>query len=246
MDSLIDGGRFLHLCQGDNSSPIFSNGLPRPTGDGAVRIMKGWQGMKWLFNPDNPVMRALSTLADLMILNLLTILCCLPVVTMGAALTALNAAVIKIVQGEDSSPSKDFFRAFRSNFKKGALLGLIFLVFFAVAFADFLAAQSVVPILRPVIAATALLALLLGQYAFALLARYENTLKNTLKNAFLLAVGYFPRTLGMALFNVALWLLATQLFSYLVPMLFLFGLSLPCYATILLMQGIFKNLENKQ
>ena len=200
--------------------------------------------MKWLFNPENPVMRALSALADLMILNLLTLLCCLPVVTMGAALTALNSAVIKLVQGEDSSPSKDFFRSFRQNFKKGTLLGLVFQVFFIAAFVDFLLAESVIPIFRPVIAATALLALLLGQYAFALLARYENTLKGTLKNAFLLAVGYFPRTLGMALFNVALWLLATQLFSYLVPMLFLFGLSLPCYTKILLMRGIFKNLEN--
>lgn len=97
---------------------------------------------------------------------------------------------------------------------------------------------------RPAIAASALLALLLGQYTFALLARYENSLKNTLKNAFLLAVGYFPRTLAMALLNLALWLLATQLFSYFFPMLFLFGLSLPCYTAILLMRGIFKKLEN--
>lgn len=200
--------------------------------------------MKWLFNPDNPVMRALSALADLMILNLLTILCCLPVVTIGAALTALNAAIIKIVQGEDSSPSKDFFRAFRQNFKKGTILGLIFLGFFIFVFVDYFLAEGVVPILRPAIAASALLALLLGQYTFALLARYENSLKNTLKNAFLLAVGYFPRTLAMALLNLALWLLATQLFSYFFPMLFLFGLSLPCYTAILLMRGIFKKLEN--
>ena len=43
---------------------------------------------------ENPVMRALSTTADLIMLNLLTILCCLPVVTVGAALTALNTAAI--------------------------------------------------------------------------------------------------------------------------------------------------------
>ena len=60
---------------------------------------------------ENPVMRALSTTADLIMLNLLTILCCLPVVTVGAALTALNTAAIKIVRGEETAPVKDYFRA---------------------------------------------------------------------------------------------------------------------------------------
>ena len=86
---------------------------------------------------------------------------------------------------------------------------------------------------------------MLGQYAFAMLARYENTLPRTLKNALLLAVGYFPRTLGMTVFAVGLWLLAIQFLRYGAPTLFLFGLSLPCYVCILLMRGIFAKLENQ-
>ncbi|MDO5545990.1 MAG: YesL family protein [Eubacteriales bacterium] len=199
--------------------------------------------MKRLFDMENPLMQALSTAADLIVLNLLTILCSLPVVTIGAALTAQNAAVIKLVRGEETSPAKDFFRAFRENFKKGTALGLLFLLAIAVLMADYLAAGSFVPVLCPVIAAIALLVLTLGQYAFALLARYENTLRGTLKNAFLLAVGYFPRTLGMAVFAVALWLLAVQFLRYGAPILFLFGLSLPCYMVILLLRPVFAKLE---
>lgn len=192
---------------------------------------------------ENPVMRALSTTADLIMLNLLTILCCLPVVTVGAALTALNTAAIKIVRGEETAPVKDYFRAFRVNFKKGTVLGLIFLLVFAVLIVDYLAAGNAVSILRPVIAAIALLVLMLGQYAFAMLARYENTLRGTLKNALLLSIGYFPRTLGMAVFAAALWLLAIQFLRYGAPILFLFGFSLPCYVTILLLQKVFDHLE---
>lgn len=203
--------------------------------------------MNWLFDMENPVMRTLSTAADLIVLNLLTLLCSLPVLTLGAALTALNATTIKIVRGEEAAPVKDYFRAFRENFKKGTGMGLIFLLVFAVLLADYLAAGSTVPIARPVIAAIALLVLMLGQYAFAMLARYENTIKGTLKNALLLAVGYFPRTLAMAVFAVALWLLSIRFLRYGAPILFLFGLSLPCYVIILLMQGVFANLErNKQ
>lgn len=202
--------------------------------------------MNWLFDMDNPVMRTLSTAADLIILNLLTLLCCLPVLTMGAALTALNAAAIKILRGEETAPVKDYFRAFRENFKKGTVLGLVFTLVCGILAADFLAAQTYIPALRPVIAAMALLVLTLGQYAFALLARYENTLRGTVKNALLLAVGYFPKTLGMTAFAAALWLLAIQFLRYGAPILFLFGLSLPCYVCILLMQGIFANLEKTE
>ena len=202
--------------------------------------------MKWLFDMENPVMRALSAAADLIVLNLLTIVCCLPVVTVGAALTALNAATIKIVRGEETAPVKDYFRAFRENFKKGCAMGWIFLLIFGILCADFLAAGNVVPVLRPVIIALALLILMVGQYAFALLARYENTLRGTLKNALLLSVGYFPRTLGMAVFAVALWLLAIQFLRYGAPVLFLFGLSLPCYVVILLLQSVFAKLEHTE
>lgn len=202
--------------------------------------------MNWMFDMENPVMRTLSTAADLILLNLLTLLCSLPVLTLGAALTALNTATIKIVRGEETAPVKDYFRAFRENFTKGAGMGLIFLLIFAVLLADYLAAGRYVPILRPVIAAIALLVLMVGQYAFALLARYENTIGGTLKNALLLAIGYFPRTLGMAVFAVALWLLSIRFLRYGAPILFLFGLSLPCYVIILLMQKVFDNLENNR
>lgn len=202
--------------------------------------------MSWFFDMDNPVMRTFSVVADLIVLNLLTIACCLPVVTAGASLTALNATVIKLVRGEESVLVKDFFRAFRENLKKGSVMGLLFLLFFALLYVDDLAAQTYIPALRPVIAAMALLVLMLGQYAFALLARYENTLWGTVKNGLLLAAGYFPKTLGMAVFAVALWLLAIQFLRYGAPILFLFGLSLPCYVCILLMQGIFANLEKTE
>ena len=199
--------------------------------------------MRWFFDMENPVMRTLSVIADLIVLNLLTIVCCLPVVTAGASLTALNAAVIKILRGEESALAKDYFRAFRENFKKGSAMGLIFLLIFALLYVDYLAAQIFIPTLFPVITAMTLLVLTLGLYAFALLARYENTLWGILKNALLLAVGYFPKTLGMAVFAVALWLLSVQFLRYGAPILFLFGLSLPCYVAILLMQKVFDNLE---
>lgn len=61
------------------------------------------------FNMDSPVMRFLSRLCDLMILNILCLICCIPIVTIGASITALYSVTLKMVKGEDSYIAKGFF-----------------------------------------------------------------------------------------------------------------------------------------
>lgn len=60
-----------------------------------------------LFNLDSPVMVFLSKVANLMILNVLTIICCIPIFTAGAAITALYYVTIKMARGDDRISSKD-------------------------------------------------------------------------------------------------------------------------------------------
>ncbi|MGN0977469.1 MAG: YesL family protein [Faecousia sp.] len=201
--------------------------------------------MKWFFDMENPVMRALSTVADLIILNLLTLLCSLPIVTAGAAIIAMNAVSIRIIRNEDGNLLKDYFHAFAANWKKGTALWLLALLCAVLLIADYFAAKAYISMLCPVIAAMGVLVLTLAIYAFALLARYENTLGGTLKNAVSLAVGFFPRTLGMVLFTLIFWLLTIQYLRFGAPVLLMFGLSLPCYVCVLLMNPIFIKIENK-
>lgn len=191
-------------------------------------------------------MRTLSVVADLIVLNLLTAVCSLPIFTAGAAITALNTVVIRVIRGEEGSLTKDFFRAFRSNFKKATLLWLLVLLAAVLLATDYLAARMYIPALCPVIIAIAVLALMLVIYIFALQARYENTLGRTLKNAAAIAVAFFPRTLGMVVFTVLFWALSLQFLRYGAPILLMFGLSLPGYVCMLLMNPIFVKLETAE
>lgn len=200
--------------------------------------------MKRLFDMDNPVMRALSVAADLLVLNLLTLLCSLPILTAGAAFTALNDVIIHIVRQEEGYIVKPFFRSFAGNFKKGTVLGILLLAAAVFLYFDYLAALVYIPPLRAGIAAIAVIVLAVAMYAFPLLSRYENTLGGTLKNAATLSVGYFPRTLAMAAFAVGFWALALRFIRYGAPLLMMFGLSLPCYVCVLLLNGVFNKLEN--
>ena len=192
---------------------------------------------------ENPFWQGLSVIADMMLLNLMTLLCCAPLITRGAALIAMNDVVIRISRQEEGSIAKGYWKAFRSNLKKGSLSGLLLLLAAGILYFDYLSAVVYVPAFRYGIAALAVLLLAIAVYFFALSARYENSLFATVKNAAILCVAYFPRTLGILVFTLALWLLGIQFYRVGAPILFLFGFSLPCYVAILLLRPVFARLE---
>ena len=200
--------------------------------------------MKKIFDMDNPVMRALAVAADLLAMNLLTLICFLPVITAGAGLTAMNDLTVHLAREEESYLVKPFLRSFKANFRQSTLLWLIFLAAAALLYFDYHAAAVYAPLLRYPIAGIGVLLLAVAMYAFALLSRYENTVFGTLKNAVSLAVGFFPRTLGMVVFTVAFWVAAIRFIRIGLPLLLLFGLSLPCYVCALLLKGVFEKLED--
>ena len=84
--------------------------------------------MDSFFNPEGSVMRALSRVADLAILNVLWLVCSIPVVTMGASTTAFYSISMKMVRDEESYIIRGFFKAFKENFKQSLIVWLIFLL----------------------------------------------------------------------------------------------------------------------
>ena len=89
-----------------------------------------------LFNLDSPVMVFLSKVANLMILNVLTIICCIPIFTAGAAITALYYVTIKMARGDDPYIIKGYFKSFKENFKQATIIWLIMLVILAIIAVD--------------------------------------------------------------------------------------------------------------
>ncbi len=196
-----------------------------------------------IFDMENPVMRALAVACDLLLLNLLALLCCVPVITAGASITALNDLTIRIVRQEDEYIVRPFFRSFADNFRKATLLWLLVLLAAALLGVDYLAALSYIPALRVGIIAIGIIVFAVALYAFALLARYENSLRATVRNAAALSVAYFPRTLGMLAATVLFWALCLRFYQIGAPLLLLFGLALPCYLNATLLNGVFRKLD---
>ena len=191
-------------------------------------------------------MRVLNRVADLMILNLLMIVCCIPVITTGAAVTAMHYVILKMVRGEEGYLVKGFFKSFRENFKQATLIWLIMLVIIAVYIGDtvillFSGLTFPKPLTIAVIAVGIIIALI-AMYIFPLLARFENTIRNTIKNAALIAVGNLPKTILMAVIYV-LPLVIVYFSAYAMLFVFLFGISVPAYGAAWLYSNIFKKFE---
>lgn len=154
--------------------------------------------MAKFFNPDSPLMQFLTKLADLMILNILFWVSCLPIVTIGAAWTALYAVTLKMVRDQEGSIVKSYFRAFRSNFRQTTVLWLGILALVLVGIADIRIFNGIDTGwsrgLKYVVETLLLLLMMVLQYLFPLIAKFEATLGSHVKNACLLALGYLPKT----------------------------------------------------
>lgn len=158
-----------------------------------------------LFAPDSKFMRAMSLLGDLLVLNLVFLVCCLPVVTVGPAIAALDTAAFRIVRDTEGRSVRVFFQAFRQNLRRGIGLWLVLLLAgAAVALDIWLFAAFTGPLRFLLVPFGILLALVLftAGYAFPLLSQFDNTVKGTLKNALFLSVGYLPRTIAITVLNV--------------------------------------------
>lgn len=202
--------------------------------------------MDKFFNLDSPVMRALSRIADIVVLNILTFICCIPIVTIGAALTAQHYVVLKMVRDEEGYVARPFFKSFKDNFKQATCIWLILLVFillFALDTYVFLYSGMEFPkFIIIVVCAFAMIVGMVGIYVFPVLARFDNTVKNTIINSFKIAIISLPKTvLMMIIYASPLILLAASL--RLVPIVLLFGLSGTAYACAMLYNGIFKKFE---
>ena len=163
-----------------------------------------------MFDPEGPLMTALGKFADIVLCNLMFCVLCLPIVTVGASTAALYACMLALVYEEDKSDGlifRDFWRAFRSNFKKATLLWLVCIIGVAFLAAYYWVVQFMAGSYGRVYQTTfyllALLFLFGFVYIFPLQARFENTVGNTLRNAWLLSIAALPWTVLLLLIPAA-------------------------------------------
>ena len=179
----------------------------------------------------------LRRMFDLMVLNILWLLCCLPVFSFGPASSALARVMITLVRGGSEAVAKNYFIAFRRDFGRAVVLGLIGLAGLAIAVSDILFAVSLSGGMKILFLIVAVLVSSLVfsylAYIFALHAFFENSIAGQIRNALSLAAASPMETLAIWLcFAVpvaAILLLPRIVLVYIGFLYILFGVSCPAY-----------------
>ena len=188
---------------------------------------------------ENVVIKFLNKMTDLFVLNLLFLICSLPVITIGASLTAMYATSLRSVRYGDGYVFKTFFTAFKKSFKQATLAWLITLAAGAVLYVDYrfwsqVRMGGIEQIMLVVSIAIIFLVFMVLVWLYPLIAKMDDTLGRQIKNAAAMAVGHFvPYTaVCMALGGGSLYL------AYTTPAVF-FIMLLIGFSTVSYMQSFF-------
>ena len=203
------------------------------------------------FDIDGPFMHVLETIFHLWVLNIITIICCIPIITAGAALTAMQHQLYLIAKKEDGYVVRGYFKDFASNFKRSTPAGLIMVAagaalgIDAYIFMNKVGTTAYSAWYKCGIVALILLYLFVFVYLFPVLARYESSLGLAFKNALFMAVYKLPKSILMIVIFALPWVLTAFVANFWIWDI-LFGLSLPAFANVYLIKGTFEAFEKNQ
>lgn len=193
-------------------------------------------------DPNGKTVQGLTTFLAFVGLNLVYLVTCLPVVTIGAATSALYEVTIRYADDESGHPITDYFPAFGRNFRRASLASLcllvpVLLLAYSVVF-WWLNPGTLGGVAAVVSALGAIYLFIAWIYAMALVAWFDASLRQTLKNALLLPGAEPTRTLLIALIPVAL-VCITLLFRPFVFILLTVGFSVGAYVTAFAFRSVF-------
>ena len=201
-----------------------------------------------LFDLDSPLMQFLNKVADMMWLNILTLICCIPIITVGPALTALHYMALKMARNEECYITRDYFKSFKLNLRQGILIWLIQLVVIVLLIGDFLILNySAINFGQPmkiILMVVSIVVLFTFTFVYPVLAKFDNTVLRTIKNAFFIGILQFPKTILMMILSVVpavLFVTAPQI----IPVVFLFGFSAPAWVSAKLYNKFFRKLGDQ-
>lgn len=205
--------------------------------------------MRKFFGMDTKLYRFCAFAWDLICLNLLTLLFCVPVVTAGASLTAMHYVLLKLIRREEGYIGRMFLGAFKENFKQATILWIAALALFFSYRVDWVVVTSNSEIFgKPVqygILILAIVTFMLFQFLFPVLSHFENTVLMTVQNAIILSVSKFPRTVVMTL----VWVIPYEILIHslaLFPLLLMLGVTLPGFVCAKLYDPVFRLLEPEE
>lgn len=199
-----------------------------------------------IFELDSPYNRIITKTVQIVYLNFLWLICCLPIVTIGASTTALYYVAMRMARNEEGYITKDFMKSFKLNFRQATILwGIILLIGFILVqdYRYFNYMGSLLGKIGSILMLIVFTAVTI--FLFPVLSRFDNTKRNIMKTAFYMAASHWPSTLILILmFAVAGYGIYAS--AAMMVMCLLFGGAFLAYGSSFLFNQIFNIYIQKE
>lgn len=197
-----------------------------------------------MLQKDGKFVKVLNRIADLVGLNLLAILFCIPIITIGASITAVYGCIFRIQEKREGYLTKDFWKLFKECFRSSTIIYLVGVAVVAMLYLDYqiFATNSRLDILQVLVVAGGILVAEIFTYAFPMESYFENSLKATVKNALLLGISNIPYTLLMLGINVFPFFLVARI-PVTFGIWFLIGISGVAWINSFFLKKIFSKVR---
>lgn len=205
-----------------------------------------------LFRYDNKFFEVLGKITDIVILNLLCIIACLPIITIGASITATYSVAMQMVKDKEPYIVKEFIKRFKGNFKTSTIAGIIMLIIGGVLLFDFYISklvlnESISKVLQLVFTMISIIYIFTLTYVFPMISKFENTIKNIMINSTLIAIQNLPYTLIIVALNLSPLLLINLFSRYWGQIIFFYtiiGFGIITYMNSIFFEKIFNKFIN--
>lgn len=200
-----------------------------------------------IFNEDNPFFKLVNRIADMIVLNVIFIISCIPIITIGPALTALYYVAINAWGREDGYVFRMYKKSFTENFKQSVAMWLLLLVAGIILSVDvwYWVSQwklTANEIYKPLIVISVILLVLYAlmfTYVWPLQAKFTNKISGTIKNAFAMVMTHVPETIGIwMIFAVVAF--TVYMVNFARVCVVMIGFSLVAYLQALIYRHVFK------
>lgn len=174
--------------------------------------------MKKIFSPEGLLWRILNTLTDVFALSVIWLFCCLPVVTIGPATTALYDSVVRCIRYQEASPYRRFFRTFRADLGVSIFSTVLWIAVIGFGVWSLSLLRSLGESSRSAAIASAAYYIILvlpcgaACWVFPILSRFTYTWKDLNLTALKLSIGYLPRTVILVLLTAETGVLCIRYF----------------------------------
>ncbi len=199
-----------------------------------------------IFDLDSKFMQYANKFSDLMFVNIVALICCIPIFTIGASITAMHYVVLAIYRDEESYVIKSFFKSFKQNFKQATLIWLIYLGVFILLSLDFwLFGKGYVEMAAVFKYALVFVSIIVAfsfVWVFILQSRYDNKILNTIKNSFIVGTSHFLYSVMMIILML-LPIVALYFWNASVPLVCMLGMTIPALLQAMLYSRVFDRME---